>query len=390
MLFRSAQLGSRVAVNLSGVDAAQVHRGQTMVSPHALLPVDTIDVEVSLLQSAPALKHRANIHFHAFTSETMASISLYSYEVVQPGSVRLMRIKLAEPIVLVPGDRFVLRQPSPAGTIGGGRVLDAHPEPRQRKAPTLAWLERLNAASPMQQIALRVRRRNTNGITLDALSVETGLTADAVRRRLSPAIQCGDLLLISGDLFLSREAFLAGGDAIMTRLQVGQQMKSSELRSQTALRPEVFHSVIDALVRERKVQLCDETVSIYKAGGKSSDGDPERLTAIAQAYEAAGLAAPSVPELAQKLNFKEEEMRRLVTLLQRDKTIVRMGSDNLFIHSAALNQLAARLTSLRGSLIDIGRFKQLTGLSRKYAVPLLEYLDRQRITRNQGDQRLVL
>jgi selenocysteine-specific elongation factor len=129
---QSAQPGSRVAVNLSGIDATEVHRGQTLVSPQALSPVDTIDVEVKLLESAPALKHRASIHFHAFTSETMASISLYGYEAVQPGTVRLMRVKLAEPIVLVPGDRFVLRQPSPAGTIGGGRVLDAHPEPRQR------------------------------------------------------------------------------------------------------------------------------------------------------------------------------------------------------------------------------------------------------------------
>ena len=114
--------------------------------------VDTLDVEVRLLQSAPALKHRANIHFHAFTSETMATVSLYGYEAVQPGTSRLVRLRLAEPIVLVPGDRFVLRQPSPAGTIGGGRVLDAHPLPRQRKSATQAWLEQLRAASPPQQL----------------------------------------------------------------------------------------------------------------------------------------------------------------------------------------------------------------------------------------------
>jgi selenocysteine-specific elongation factor len=388
---QSALHGSRVAVNLSGVDATQVHRGQALVAPNALLPVDTIDVEVMLLQSAPALKHRANIHLHAFTSETMASISLYGHEAVQPGTLRLMRIKLAEPIVLVPGDRFVLRQPSPAGTIGGGRVLDAHPEPRQRKAATLAWLERLQAASSIhRQIAQRVRRRSTNGITLEALSGETGLTSEAVRRYVSPALECGDLLFISDGLFLSREAFLAATSAITTRLQVGQQIKTSELRSQTALSPDVFDYVINALVREQKVQPCNEMVSINNAGGKSSNAETEQLAAVAQAYGAAGLAAPSVVELAQKLNLKEPEMRSLVTLLQRNKTIVRMGSDNLFIHFEALNQLVAKLTPLRGSLIDVASFKQLTGLSRKYAIPLLEYLDRQRITRIQGDQRLVL
>ena len=387
---QSSQSGSRVAVNLSGVDAAQVHRGQTLVSPNALLPVDTIDVEVRLLQSSSALKHRANIHFHAFSSETMARISLYSYEAVQPGTVRLMRIKLAEPIVLVPGDRFVLRQPSPAGTIGGGRVLDVYPEARLRKAATVAWLEQLKTASPAQQIALRVGRRNTNGITFDALSAETGLTVEAVSSYLSPALQGGDLLLISGDLLLSRAAYLAAGAAIIARVRSGQPVKSSELRSQTALCTEVFEFALSSLERERKVRLSSELVSIYSTGGESSNVETERLGAVADAYQAAGLASPSVSELAQKFALNETEMRRLVTLLQRNKTIVRMGNDNLFIHSEALNQLSAKITQLRGSLIDIAGFKQLTGLSRKYAIPLLEYLDRQRITRNQGDQRLVL
>jgi selenocysteine-specific elongation factor len=387
---QSAQSGSRVAVNLSGVDAAQIHRGQTLVSPNALLPLDTIDVEVGLLQSAPALKHRANIRFHAFTSETMAGISLYGHEAVQPGTRRLMRIKLAEPVVLVPGDRFVLRQPSPAGTIGGGRVLDVHPEPRQRKAATAAWLEQLKAASPARQIALRVGRRNTNGIALDALSAEMGLTVDTLRRYVDPALQCGDLLSISGELLLSREGFLAAAGAIATILEAGRPVKSSKLLSQTALSPEVFEFVLSSQVREQKVRFCGEMVSVSSAAGQSSDAEAKRMAAVANAFRKAGLAAPSVLEIARELNLQETEMRRLVTLLQRDKTIVRMGNDNLFIHSEALTHLSAKITQLRGSLIDVAGFKQLTGLSRKYAIPLLEYLDRQRITRNQGDQRLVL
>ncbi len=390
MAMQSTSPGSRVAVNLSGVDATQVHRGQTLVSPRTIAAVDTIDVEVRLLQTAPALKHRASVHFHAFTSETMARVSFYGYEAMQPGTVRLMRIKLAEPIVLVPGDRFVLRQPSPAGTIGGGSVLDAHPEPRQRKAVTSAWLERLKTSSAAQQIALRVGRRKTSGITLHALSAETGWTVDAVRRQMSPALECGELLLLSGDLLIGREAFVAATGAVIARFETSQAVKSSELRGQAGLGPEVFNSVVSALVREQKVRLCDETVSIFNAGDRSTDAVSARLASVAQAYQAAGLAPPSVLEVAQQLNFKEAEMRRLVTALQRDKTLVRMGSDNLFIHSGALQQLTAQVTALRGSLMDVARFKQLTGLSRKYAIPLLEYLDRQRITRIQGDQRLVL
>jgi selenocysteine-specific elongation factor len=387
---QSAPRGSRLAINLSGVDATQVHRGQTLVSPRTIAAVYTIDAEVRLLKNAPALKHRASVHFHAFTSETMARVSLYGYEAMQPGTVRLMRIKLAEPIVLVPGDRFVLRQPSPAGTIGGGSVLDAHPEPRQRKDITFAWLERLKTSSPTQQVVLRVGRSQTKGITLHALSVETGRTVDAVRRQMTPALESGELLLLSGDVLISIEAFVAATGAVIARLQTSQAVKSSELRSQTALSPEVFNSVMSALADEKKVRVCDEMVAIVNAGGQSRDAESVRLASVAQMYEAAGLAPPSVLEVAQRLNFKEAEMRQLVTALQRNKTLVRMGSDNLFIHSSALTQLAMQLTALRGSLMDVARFKQLTGLSRKYAIPLLEYLDRQRITRIQGDQRLVL
>jgi len=213
---------------------------------------------------------------------------------------------------------------------------------------------------------------------------------DALYRQIGLALQCGDLLLISGKLLISREGLLSAAVAITSSLKTGLPMKSSELRSQTALNPEVFEFALGSLVRERKVRLSGESVSIYCAEGESSNAETERLAAVANTYRAAGLAAPSVSELAQKLNLSESEMRRRVTLLQRNKTIVRMGNDNLFIHSEALNELSAKITQLRGSLIDVGGFKQLTGLSRKYAIPLLEYLDRERITRNQGDRRLVL
>jgi selenocysteine-specific elongation factor len=386
----SVQPGSRVAVNLSGISATEIQRGQTLVSPHVLSPVHTIDAEVTLLENAAALKHRASVHFHAFTSETMARISLYGYESARPGSIRLMRIKLAEPIVLIPGDRFVLRQPSPAGTIGGGRILDAHPEPRERKPVTVAWLERLKNAPLAEQVNLRVTRRHTRGIALDVLSSETGLTPDAIRRHILPALQRGDLLLLSGDLVISREAHHAAADAIIKRLQDGELIKSSALRSQAALSPEVFDFVIDGLVRDQKVRLAGEMLSLPDAAAHSRDAETEPLGAVERIYAQAGLAAPSVLEVAKQLDINEADMRRLITILQRNQSLVRMGGENLYIHHTAVARLTAQITALRGTLLDVGRFKQLTGLTRKYAIPLLEYLDRQRITRVQGAQRLIL
>jgi selenocysteine-specific elongation factor len=386
----SAQPGSRVAVNLSGVDVSEAHRGQTLVSPNTLSAVDTVDVEVTLLPSAPVLKHRAIVHFHAFTSETMASVILYGYEAMQPGMSRLARIKLAEPIVLVPGDRFVLRQPLPAGTIGGGRVLDGHPEPRQRKDATRAWLDTVKDAPLSRQIVLRVSRCKTFGIALVTVCAETGLSMDTVRGQISPSLETGELLLLRGDLLLSQDGLRAASSAVMSRLASQRAIKSSELRSQTGLSIGVFEFALATLVRAQTVRLQEEMVSMYDAGQQSSIAEDDRLATIAQAYESAGLASPLTSELAQRLNMKEAEIRRIVTLLQRNKTIVRMGSDDLFIHSRPLRQLTEEVSALRGSVIDVARFKELTGLSRKYAIPLLEYLDRQRITRKEGDARLIL
>ena len=152
----------------------------------------------------------------------------------------------------------------------------------------------------------------------------------------------------------------------------------------------IFDFLIETLAREQKIRLQDER--IYPAGSqsKSAAADYKQQTAIAAIYEAAGLAAPSSSEVAVKLGLKESEMRRLMTLLLRDRILVKMGTDALYIHNGALENLRGQMRQLRGQTFDVADFKQLTGLSRKYAIPLLEYLDRERLTRKNGDKRLVL
>lgn len=392
---QTVRAGTRVAVNLSGIDVAEVRRGQTLVAPDTHSPVDTIDAELHLLATAPPLKHAARVHFHAFTSEGMASVSLYGYDTARPGEARLARLRLDHPVVLVPGDHFVLRQPAPVATIGGGRVLDCHPKPRQRKADSFAWLEQVKNASILEQLALRVKRRGTAGISANALARESGLNSDRARRHLQSAIEAQQIALISGIQFVSRDGLESAKKQLMAvldrlaRKSGTARIKSSELRNQTSLPPEIFDFVVADLVRAGTLQMQGEIVWLASEPTVVSR-DSGHLAAIAEVYETAGLAAPLVREVGQQFRLSETEMRQLVTLLQRQKILVRMGSDDLFMHARALDHLATRMAVLRGSLIDVARFKQLTGLSRKYAIPLLEYLDHARVTRKQGDKRLVL
>ncbi|MBB6143141.1 selenocysteine-specific elongation factor [Silvibacterium bohemicum] len=384
--------GSRVALNLAGIEVSDVSRGQTLVSEGTLTSTSVIDVDAMLLPGSSVVKHRSRVHFHAFTSDTLATVSLYGYEAAEPGVRRLMRLKLQQPIVLVPGDHFVLRQPSPAATIGGGRVLDAHPLPNLRKAKCLAWLESLKDTSPEEQLLLRVARRGSVGLAMHELMAETGFTPEALERHVERFVSSGHLFRIPGNRLLSKECAETGINDISNRLKKSAKsdgLKRSELKGQTGLNAAIFDFLIETLASRQEIRLQDER--IYPAGQPQSiDPDLKQRSAIATIYEAAGLAAPSSSEVAVKLGLNESEMRRLMTRLLREKILIKMGTDALYIHHGALETLRGRVRELRGQMLDVSGFKQLTGLSRKYAIPLLEYLDRERVTRKDGEKRLVL
>jgi selenocysteine-specific elongation factor len=388
-----ARAGSRVALNLAGIEVSEASRGQTLVGQETLTAVTTIDVEASLLSGSLNLKHRSRVHFHAFTSETLATVSLYGYDSAEPGSHRFMRLRLHKPIVLVPGDRFVLRQCSPPATIGGGRVLDAQPLPNLRKGRCLTWLEALKHASLEEQIRLRIARRGTAGLAMRKLMAETGLTQEALHMLTEPLVSSKRLLRIPDNVLLTEEAFASATESMISRLKTDTRsagLSRSELKGQTGLSKEIFDFLLEKLVREQRLRVQDALVYASGSHPQLPGPDLKSLSAITTAYESAGLTAPSASEVATMLNLKESEMRRLMTLLLRDKILVKIGTDGLYIHQRALETLRGRMRELRGQTLDVARFKQMTGLSRKYAIPLLEYLDRQRVTRKDGDLRLVL
>jgi selenocysteine-specific elongation factor len=389
----SVSAGSRVALNIAGVEVSEISRGQTIVQPETLSATSAIDAEVTLLPGVAVLKHRAWVHFHAFTADTLASVSLYGYYAAEPGATRLMRLRLREPILLLPGDRFVLRQLSPAATIGGGRVLDAQPIARLKKAKCLAWLESVQNTDCEEQLRLRIDRRGIHGLSVRGLIRETGLSQEAILRSLNVLLSRGKLVRFSDNLFLTRDAVEAASQAILLRLEMKSNQKGvklSELRSQTSLRGEVIEFLVGDLAVEQKLRRLGEIVYACGTAPQLSAEYEQLQSKIEAVYRSSGLASPSTNEVAATLGIKDDEMRQCMTMLLRDKRIVRIGTDPIYIHRHALDELRARFRYLQGQTIDVARFKHITGLSRKYAIPLLEYLDRERVTRKEGDRRLVL
>jgi selenocysteine-specific elongation factor len=388
--------GWRVAANLTGVEVSEISRGLTLVSPDTLTAVEFVDAEVGLVPNVKALKHRSRLHLHAFTADTLATVLLYEGTAIEPGASGVVRLRLDQPTVLLPGDRFVLRQCSPATTIGGGRVLDAHPLPHVHKSQSLPWLRVLHHAGPSEQLFLRVDRRGAEGITLHALAIESGLTLDALRNLLRADLDTQRLSLIPPDRLLTRPSLDAATKEILSLLATARDVtnasgiKRAELKNHIQCSPEVLNFILDKAAREQRLRLGGDSIYLVDFDSSQSSASLQQASAIAAIYKNAGLSAPLTSEIAAATSMSESEVRKHITMLLREKTLVRMGSDHLFLHADALEGLKAQLRAIRGRHLDVAAFKQLTGLSRKYAVPLLEYLDREHITRRQGDTRVVL
>jgi selenocysteine-specific elongation factor len=389
-----ARAGSRVALNLARIETAELRRGDILVAPSSVQAVDIVDVELGVLSGASTLKHRSRVHFHAFASECMAAATLHDAASVGPGETGLARLRLSEPIVLLPDDHFVLRLGTPITTVGGGRILDAHPSVQIRKAKTAEWLRQLRAASSEERVWLRIARRGVTGISAKKLSRETGITEAALGGLLQRWIREGRVHLAGEKCLLTQESFAVARETILEQLRLrsgasSSGVRRSELREQTGLDSGVFDDALRRMEQNRQLQVAGDFVML--CGGSSGSGhDRDLQFAIAAEYERAGITPPSPDELGVRMGIAPAEMRRLITLLLRGGTLVRLSDDSLCMHRRVLDALADRIRSLRGQTLDIAAFKQLAGVSRKYAIPLLEYLDRERITVKQGSQRLVL
>ncbi len=390
-----ASAGQRTALNLAGVTTQELARGMALAPPSAFRSISRMDVSLSLLPSAKPLKDRARVHLHAYTFETIATVALYDKQQVLPGETAFAQLRLAEPTLLLPADRFIMRQFSPVVTIGGGVVLDASPIPRMPELE--AFLKILAAGDAPSVLLARIARRNHEGIALSQLIVETGWPGMVIEADLADLIRQGRVLR-PGDRFVHAPA-LAGLKLVMTSTVAGFHQENplvagigkEELRERVEASAEVFAAATEMLVRERKLDIAGEIVHLPGRGVVMKDEEFESKKIIEAAFASAGLKVPALKEVLAGLKVDKTRAQKIVTLLLRDKVLVKISEDMVF-HRDALGALRNRMSSekARSTTIDVARFKDLTGVSRKYAIPLLEYLDREHVTRRVGDERIIL
>src|SRR5262249_1358190 len=201
-----ASAGQRTALNLAGVQLEDLARGMTLAAPGTLEPTQRIEVQISLLKDVKPLQNRARVHLHAFTSETIAEVALHQGSELKPGDTAFAQLRTADPVLLLPGDRAILRQFSPVVTIGGAVVLDAFPAAKQKKPEQLSFLQTLASGSRQEMLRARIGRRGANGLALAAAVRETGLKGSVLQPVIAALAQQKQIMQ-AGEFFIAQEAF---------------------------------------------------------------------------------------------------------------------------------------------------------------------------------------
>jgi selenocysteine-specific elongation factor len=400
--------GHRVAVNLGGVEVGDIARGDTLCTRGAFEPTQRLDAVVELLSDSRSLRHGSRVRFHQGTTELLGRVAVAADQreqgtiaEVAPGKTAYVRIRLEAPAVVTRGDRFILRAYSPSVTIAGGLVLDPHP-PRVGIRTTAA-LERFRRLDNREgtdgvdsAVLALVDERGDSGLHVDALVSRAGLlrsSADASIERLvkdNRIVRVADLLVAPAIVHTLGEALLAALKAHHDSQPLSEGLPREEARERLFGRssPHIFDHVLTTLaargqivVRDR-LALAGHRVSLSGEDSRARD-EMERI------FKEAGLAPPDAATLQTLINAPPVIIDRISGLLVRQKTLVKL--DALLFHADALAQLKADVRGLKANArVDVPAFKQRYGISRKYAIPLLEYLDRERITRRVGDARVVL
>jgi len=381
-----AVAGQRTALNVAGASTNELARGMTLAPAATFAATRRADVALRLLASAPRpLKNRARVHFHSYTMETVVEISRAQ---LAPGQEGMARIKLPEAALLLPGDRFIIRQFSPVVTIGGGVVLDAAPVPRMTGLDE--FLEVMAGGDDEAILTARVARRGA-GISVAGLISETGWTRGRIEAALarelgaSRVTRAGDLLVSSPALQRLQESVVIGAAEFHKGNPLVGGISREQLREQAGASAEVFDAVLDNLRREKKIEVAGELVRLPGHGVAMKDEEAESKAVIEQAFAGAGLKVPALKEVLAGLKVDKVRAQKIMTLLLREKTLVKV-SDELVFHRGALEELRRQMAAYKtkSATIDVAQFKEMTGVSRKYAIPLLEYLDRERVTRRVG------
>ncbi len=396
--------GQRTALNLQGVEVAEVHRGVVLTEPDLFEPASMFDCHLELLESAPGpIRQRKRIRFHVGTAEIMGYVSLLGRERLEPGDQSFVQVRLEEAAFALPHDRFIIRQYSPMVTIGGGEILEGNPRRHRRHDErVLRRLDTFKERRLDDRLMILVDEAGLEALTLEALVGRVGAVGSTIRSALEAMARQGSIRILSERPFtvVSRDVFQRALDQTLSRVQnfhaanpltVGisrEELKTKVYEKSSNL---VFQTALQELASREEIAFAQDLIHIF--GRKVTLGEHEESIKkkLTDAFLQSGVEVPTPDELIRKARVDPGTAKQILQLMLRDGIVVKVN-DDLVMHQAAMDGVIERVRSLKetDTKLGVGEFKDLFGVSRKYAIPLLEYLDRERVTRRVGDSREIL
>lgn len=393
----TASAGERTSMNLPDIPHEQLHRGQQLVRPGTLRASQVITAAIELLDDAKPLKEQTRIRFHHLASELLGKIRFIDATggELQGGGRAFVQVRLESPIVAAAGDRFVIRRYSPAVTIGGGTVLDAHlPKLSRNTRPEL--LATLADGSLLERVELMTRLEGVRGITLEELQARTSIKTASLAKELKSVprlAKFGEGRWIQEDVLTDfRRRSIEFLDRYFKTNRMAINVPKSEFVQQLLPRVNdnaLANFLLMDLQREKIVSVQADALEIPGRSKTLGGSEGELARAIEARFAEAGLAPPPVSQLIQTIAQRQKVIEGVISFLVKQGTLARLA-EGVYLHRDVVTAARERMASKRGETIDVGAFKEFFGLSRKIAIPLLELFDREGVTRRAGDIRHVL
>jgi selenocysteine-specific elongation factor len=398
-----ATAGQRTAVNLQGVELSQVARGMVVTVPDLFRATQILDVHLNLLPSAKPLRNLIKVRFHQGTIEVLARVALIGQDALAPGESAYAQLRLDAPVFCLHGDSFIIRQFSPTITIGGGKIL--HPNPSKHKSTDKKVrdiLQKLDSGRLSDKIPVLLAAATKSAMDLNELDSNLGLPLPDLKKICSDLARTGGVVMIPApspilvlpdtiDSLTQETLALVSDFHKKNVLQKGISREELRKRIYDGLPAEVFKYCLEMLVEKHRLSLQKETVSLYgREVQLSSEGEQlrEKIEAV---FKQSGFQPPLLSELLASVDEDPEEVRRIFYWMIKENILVKIAEDFVYLQTT-LEDIKEKTKGrfAAGTKFGVADFKEIFNLTRKHTIPLLEYLDREKFTRRQGNERILL
>jgi len=396
-----AEAGMRTAINFQGLEKASVNRGDVLANPGALTAGYMVDISLNFLSSNPKpAKNRMLVRLHTGTSEVLGNLILLDKEELSPGETTVAQLRLDSPVALVKDDRFVLRSYSPVRTIGGGYVLNPIPQKHKRfKLEIVKGLKGLENSDPEEIISYHVDESGYLGISFSSLKLMTNIPEKKLDNIIQGLLSKKNIIQVDREnkIYIHENTF----DRLMKNIKdnLGSYHKTNPLKAgmpreelKTKFPPDMnsklFTLIINQMIKSKDVAAEEETVHLADHKVSLGTDQTDIKKKIIETYKKSGLTPPYFRELAKTLDFDAARANDVLMLLVNEGIIIKTKED-LYFHKDAVKDLQNKLVNFLTSNGEITtpQFKDMTGASRKFVIPLIEYFDSKKVTLRIGDIR---